>query len=155
MDRAVRDRTSYGFGPFRLDPWRRELTRDGEPVPLTPTLFDTLLYLVENPGRVVTKEELLDAVWPGRLVEESNLTQTIYSLRRALNVTGDADRIIVTAPGRGYRFTGTPRPDHGPAATAEAAGPERPATPTGLWAWVGGRPMVKAAALGATVLLAA
>jgi len=104
MDRSVRDRGIYAFGSFRLDATRRELTRDGAPVTLTPTVFDTLLYLIENPDRVVTREELLDAIWPRRLVEDSNITQTIFTLRKALSEEVDGERFIVTAPGRGYRF---------------------------------------------------
>jgi TolB-like protein/DNA-binding winged helix-turn-helix (wHTH) protein/Tfp pilus assembly protein PilF len=101
----VRERGSYGFGRFQMDAARRTLTRDGAAVALTPTLFDTLMYLVENPARVVTKEELLSAIWPRRFVDESNLTQAIFMLRKALRNAGDDGRLIVTAPGQGYRFT--------------------------------------------------
>jgi DNA-binding winged helix-turn-helix (wHTH) protein/tetratricopeptide (TPR) repeat protein len=104
MDRSVRLQGLYAFGPFVLDPARRVLMRNAEPVALTPTVFDTLLHLVDNFGRVVTKEELLDAVWPRRLVEESNVTQTIFTLRKALGCGGDTTRYVITAPGRGYRF---------------------------------------------------
>jgi DNA-binding winged helix-turn-helix (wHTH) protein/tetratricopeptide (TPR) repeat protein len=105
MDISVREKGFYAFGPFLLDPIRRSLTRDGMPVALTPKAFDTLCYLAENPGRVVSKDELLSALWPGRVVEESNISQTIFTLRKALGDGGDAARFIVTAPGRGYRFT--------------------------------------------------
>ncbi len=91
----------FAFGPFVLDGARRVLMRDGAAVALRPTVFDTLLYLVEHPGRVVTKEELFDAVWPGKVVEESNISQTIFMLRHALGQTHG----IMTAPGQGYRFT--------------------------------------------------
>lgn len=64
-----------------------------------------LLYLVENPDRVIGKDELLAAIWPGRIVEESNLSQNIFTLRKALSGPGEQDRFIVTSPGRGYRFT--------------------------------------------------
>jgi len=117
MDSAVRDRVTYAFGPFRLDATRRVLTREGAPVALTPTVFDTLLHLVENPDRVVSKDELLDAIWPGRVVEESNISQTIFTLRKALG--GEGDRFIVTAPGRGYRFAAPVRLEgHAPALDA-------------------------------------
>jgi TolB-like protein/DNA-binding winged helix-turn-helix (wHTH) protein/Tfp pilus assembly protein PilF len=86
-----------------LDPVRRRLTRDGEPMKLPAKQLETLLYLVENAGRVIEKDELFAAVWPGRMVEESSLTQTIFLLRRALQAD-EADRYIITAPGRGYRF---------------------------------------------------
>jgi eukaryotic-like serine/threonine-protein kinase len=101
MDRFEGGRTVFAFGAFVLDGARRVLTRDGAALALRPTVFDTLLYLVEHPGRVVTKEELFDTVWPGRVVEESNITQTIFMLRQAL---GDQHGIL-TAPGQGYRFT--------------------------------------------------
>ncbi|HXQ14216.1 MAG TPA: winged helix-turn-helix domain-containing protein [Caulobacteraceae bacterium] len=101
MAQAEGGRALYGFGPFVLDGGRRVLTRDGAVVALRPTVFDTLLFLVEHPGRVVTKEELFDAVWPGKVVEESNITQTIFMLRNALG----EQHGIVTAPGQGYRFT--------------------------------------------------
>jgi DNA-binding winged helix-turn-helix (wHTH) protein/tetratricopeptide (TPR) repeat protein len=105
MDVSVRPKGVFAFGRFRLDPLRRNLTRDGMVVALSPRLFDTLLYMVENPDRVVEKDELLSAVWPGRFVEEGNVSQTIFALRKALNDAGEGDNFISTAPGRGYRFT--------------------------------------------------
>lgn len=102
MDRSTKAQGVYTFGPFELDVIRRNLRRAGEAVTLTPTVFDALAYLVENPGRIVTKDELLDALWPGRFVEEGNVRQTIFSLRRGLGPEGD--RMIITAPGRGYRL---------------------------------------------------
>src|SRR5271155_4941252 len=104
MDISVREKGVYAFGPFLLDPIRRSLTRNGAPVVLTPKAFDALCYLVENPARVVSKDELLSALWPGRVVEESNISQTIFTLRKALSDGGHAEGFIVTAPGRGYRF---------------------------------------------------
>ena len=104
MDISVREKGFYAFGPFLLDPIRRSLTRRGVPVVLTPKAFDALCYLVENPGRVVSKDELLSALWPGRVVEEGNISQTIFTLRKALSDGGDTEGFIVTAPGRGYRF---------------------------------------------------
>jgi len=104
MDTQVRNGAAYRFGGFTLDPMRRALVHDGASIVLSATLFDTLLYLVEHPGRVVSKDELLDAVWPRKVVEEANVAQTIYALRKALNVGGAGERVIVTAPGRGYRF---------------------------------------------------
>ncbi|HXQ17933.1 MAG TPA: winged helix-turn-helix domain-containing protein [Caulobacteraceae bacterium] len=104
MDVSVREGKRYEFGAFVLDPVRRVVTRRGAPVLLTPTLFDTLLYLVEHPGRAVSKEELLDAVWPSKTVNEANISQTIFTLRRALAAAGEREPLIVTAPGVGYRF---------------------------------------------------
>jgi len=91
----------YRFDEFELDPSRRVLSRNESPVALTPKAFDVLAFLVLNPGRVVTKEELLKAVWPGSFVEEGNLAQYISTLRKAL---GDKSRLIATVPGRGYQF---------------------------------------------------
>ncbi len=91
----------YEFGPFRLDPQKRTLLRNGVPVPLTPKVFDTLLLLVQNGGQTLSRDELMKAVWPDSFVEEGNLTQNIFVLRKTL---GNADRYIVTIPGRGYQF---------------------------------------------------
>jgi eukaryotic-like serine/threonine-protein kinase len=94
----------YQFGPFRVDPGQRLLFRDNQPVPLQPKAFDTLLALVQNSGKVVLKEDLIKAVWPDTFVEESNLTQNIFVLRKILEDTAGQRRYIVTVPGRGYRF---------------------------------------------------
>jgi DNA-binding winged helix-turn-helix (wHTH) protein/tetratricopeptide (TPR) repeat protein len=104
MDTLVRDGKVYEVGPCVLDPVRRTLSCAGAPVALSATVFDALLYLVEHPGRVVSKDELLDAVWPQKLVEQSNVSQTIYTLRKALSGAGATEPIIVTAPGQGYRL---------------------------------------------------
>src|SRR5262249_42362433 len=97
-------RQLYEFGPFRLDVDERLLMRDGRMTPLPPKVFDTLLVLVENSGRVVSKDELMQSLWPDTFVEESNLTQNISQLRRALG-DGAADaQYIETIPKRGYRF---------------------------------------------------
>jgi DNA-binding winged helix-turn-helix (wHTH) protein/tetratricopeptide (TPR) repeat protein len=96
----------YKFDGFELDSSRRALLRQDEPVPLTSKAFDVLYYMVLNPGRVVTKEELLKAIWPDSFVEEGNLAQHVSALRRAL---GDKSSLIVTVPGRGYQFTGQVR----------------------------------------------
>jgi len=92
----------YRFDEFVLDPARRTFARNSKSVSISPKAFDVLAYLVSNPGRVVTKEELLKAVWPDSFVEEGNLAQHISWLRKAL---GDASNDIVTVPGRGYQFT--------------------------------------------------
>ncbi|MDP9192485.1 MAG: winged helix-turn-helix domain-containing protein [Acidobacteriota bacterium] len=92
----------YEFGPYVLDRPRRLLTRDGAPVGLTPKAFDLLSLLVENGGRVVSKETLMSALWPDTVVEESNLTFQISTLRKALS----DGRYVVTIPGRGYQFAG-------------------------------------------------
>ena len=94
----------YGFGPFRIDPENRQLLRADQPVPLTPKAFDTLLLLVERSGRLVSKDDLMKAVWPDTFVSEANLTQTIFMVRKALGESASEQRFIVTVPGRGYRF---------------------------------------------------
>ena len=87
-----------------MDPDRRVLSRENQPVPLTPKAFETLLALVRRSREMVSKEELLKEVWPDSFVEESNLSQNIFLLRRALGDTPESRQYIVTLPGRGYRF---------------------------------------------------
>jgi DNA-binding winged helix-turn-helix (wHTH) protein len=74
----------YEFGPFRMDPNKQVLLRSDQPVPITPKAFETLLVLVRRSREVVTKDELLKAVWPDSFVEEANLSQNIFMLRRRL-----------------------------------------------------------------------
>jgi DNA-binding winged helix-turn-helix (wHTH) protein len=95
----------YHFGEFVLDPARRSLARADSAVSLTPKAFDVLLFLVQNPNRVVTKEELLQAVWGDTIVEEGNLTQYISHLRKALDHNSEDTRLIVTISRKGYQFT--------------------------------------------------
>ena len=94
----------FEFGPFRLDADRRLLLRGEREIPLQPKAFDTLLVLLRNSEKVVLKGELLDAVWADTFVEESNLTQNISVLRKALGDVDSERRYIITVPGRGYRF---------------------------------------------------
>ena len=96
--------TLYEFGPFRLDPVERCLWQEGNPVPLTPKAFQTLLFLVENSGRVVEKEELLQRVWPDTFVEEATLAQNIFTIRKQLRDEKADAPYIETVPKRGYRF---------------------------------------------------
>src|SRR5947207_15505423 len=94
----------YEFGDFRLDAGKRLLWRADTQVPLTPRVFETLLYLVEHHDTVLDKERLMEAVWPDSIVEENNLTQNISSLRRVFVENPDSIHILLTVPGRGYRF---------------------------------------------------
>ena len=94
----------YRFGSFELDPEARLLRRDGEPVPVSGKTLDTLVVLVENRGRLVDKEELLSRVWAGSIVEEANLTQTIFTVRKVLGDSPKDHRYIATIAGRGYQF---------------------------------------------------
>src|SRR5215813_9957002 len=97
----------YEFGPYRLDAAERRLLRNGEVVPLQPKVFDLLLALVERPGRLLEKDELMQAVWPDTVVEEVNLANNISILRKTLSENGE--RFIETAPKRGYRFVASVR----------------------------------------------
>jgi DNA-binding winged helix-turn-helix (wHTH) protein/tetratricopeptide (TPR) repeat protein len=95
---------SYEFGSFRLDPAHRVLLRDGKPVALQPKALDILLVLVRNPGRLIPKDDLIEEIWPDTVVEEANLSQNIFLLRKALGDGADGQRYIVTLPRRGYQF---------------------------------------------------
>jgi TolB-like protein/DNA-binding winged helix-turn-helix (wHTH) protein/Flp pilus assembly protein TadD len=95
----------YEFGDFQLDPVKRLLRRlDGTPVPLTPRVFETLLYMIEHHDSVLDKERIMEAVWPDSIVEENNLAQAIWKLRQVFGETPGSHGYIVTVPGRGYRF---------------------------------------------------
>ena len=96
----------YEFGPYRLDPGRKLLLRNGDLVALTSKALEILLVLVERSEHVVTKDELMKEGWPNSFVEEANLTQHISMVRKALGETPQDHRYIVTFPGQGYRFAG-------------------------------------------------
>jgi DNA-binding winged helix-turn-helix (wHTH) protein/tetratricopeptide (TPR) repeat protein len=96
--------TGYKFDNFKLDIQRRMLYRGDQPIALPAKAFETLLFLVENSGRLVKKDELMDRIWHERFVEENNLTQKIFILRRVLGDIKNAHRYIVTVPGDGYVF---------------------------------------------------
>ena len=94
----------YEFGPFRVDPEKELLLRDGETVAITPKTFQILLVLMRHSKEIVTKEDMLKTVWPDTFVEEANLTRNIFLLRKALGETPQDHQYVVTVPGRGYRF---------------------------------------------------
>src|SRR5262245_39397603 len=94
----------YEFGTFRIDTVKRRLLREGEPIALKSKCFETLLALVESRGQVLEKDELMGRIWPDTIVEESNLTGYISTLRKALGENPQEHRYIVTIPGRGYSF---------------------------------------------------
>jgi DNA-binding winged helix-turn-helix (wHTH) protein/pimeloyl-ACP methyl ester carboxylesterase len=98
------DETVYAFGPFRLELGERRLLRDGQPVAVTRKVLDTLRILVERAGRLVTKDELMQAIWPDAVVEENNLNQNVSALRRVLGEHTGGGRFVETVPGAGYRF---------------------------------------------------
>ena len=94
------------FGNHRLDIARRELRRGTEPVDLEPKVFDLLVFLIRNRDRVVSKDDLLEAIWDGRIVSESAITTRINALRRALGDDGTRQQLIRTFTRKGVRFIG-------------------------------------------------
>lgn len=147
----------YEFGPFRLDLAEKTLLRDGEAVPLTLKVFETLLILVERRGHLIGKAEMMQALWPDSFVGENTLTQNISVLRKALGDGHAGQSYIVTLPKRGYRFVAEVREagvveeddmkrgkaaDTDDAAASEAAADDAPGTtaceaaissPRGAW----------------------
>ena len=99
----------YEFGPFRVDVVNRLLLRDGEPLPVTPKAVETLLALIDKSGEVLSREDLMQSVWPDSAVEDGSLTQNIYLLRKYLGKAPNGVSYIVTIPRRGYRFVGQVR----------------------------------------------
>src|SRR2546427_2667728 len=94
----------YQFGPYSLEPNEGRLLRNGEPVPLTPKAFATLVVLVQRSGHLVEKNELMKLLWPDSFVEESNLNQHVWTLRKTLGENQAGHEYIETVPKRGYRF---------------------------------------------------
>ena len=97
-------KTSYEFGPFRVDERERRLLRDGEVVPLAPKVFDILLVFVQNSGHILSKDEVMKLIWPDTAVEEGNLARNVSTLRKALGEGPMNHRYVETVPWRGYRF---------------------------------------------------
>ena len=121
----------YEFGPFRIDAQRRILLRGDEPIPLAPKVFETLLVLVRSDGQVLKKSELIEAIWPDTFVEESNLAQHIFLLRKILGEEKNEHRFIVTVPGAGYRFVAPVNVSQAPGASNPRTG--RPGTVADTW----------------------
>jgi len=115
---------AYHFGGFSLDVVRRTLCKDGAVVHLTSKPFDVLAFLVENSGRVVTKQELMEAVWRDTFVVEDNLTQAILKIRRTLGDETDHPQFVLTIPRVGYRFAGPVDAPDSPAPPAVPPGVE-------------------------------
>ena len=124
------ERQLWEFGGVRLDGRARLLLKDGIPVQVTPKALDVLLYLARNAGRAVTREELLDALWPDAVVTDASLTQAVFLIRKALGET-DASEVLETVPRVGYRLNlPVQAASPAPAASAEApANPVEPAVP--------------------------
>src|SRR5437016_7610248 len=122
------------FGCFEVQPEARQLLVSGVPAKLGARAFDVLLALIERRDRVVGKNELLDLVWPGLVVEENNLQVHISALRKLLGPV-----VIATIPGRGYRFTQTPDGATAGGAAAEPPTAAAPGTPAEAWPLLLGR----------------
>src|SRR3979411_2274481 len=106
------------FPPFTFDRDERVLRREGAGVPLAPKVAEALGLLLAEPGALVEKNALRDALWPEGFIEDGNLTQTIYLIRRALDPDGDGRAFVETVPRRGYRFVA-------PVAAQRVAAPAR------------------------------
>ena len=104
----------YLFENFALDPDRRELTQHAKAVAIGPQVFDLLLFLVQNREHVVSKDDLIQAVWHGRIVSESTLASHINAARKAIGDSGDDQRLIRTVARKGYRFVGDVREEQAP-----------------------------------------
>jgi Tol biopolymer transport system component/DNA-binding winged helix-turn-helix (wHTH) protein len=125
---AASEPGGYAFGPFVVDPVKRMLWRDGCLVPITSKTFDVLVVLLEQRDHIVSKDELLNRVWPDTAVNENNLARQVSSLRRALGQRPDQHDYVVTVTGQGYRFVASVdvlgNPPAEPAATFEPPEPE-------------------------------
>src|SRR5580698_5170092 len=149
----------YEFGEFRVDPDKRLLLRDNQPVPLPPKAFETLLVLVQRSEKVVLKDDLMKALWPDSFVEDSNLTQHIFVLRKTLGETAGENRYIATIPGKGYQFAEKVRLVSEPeeivvesqsvtrVVIEEQSLPER-VRPAYAWVWIGVAAVAVVALLG-------
>jgi DNA-binding winged helix-turn-helix (wHTH) protein/pimeloyl-ACP methyl ester carboxylesterase len=116
----------YEFAAFRLDVGERRLLREGQPVPLANKVFDTLRVLLEQSGRLLTKDELMQRIWPDTSVEENNLNHNISVLRRALGEQATGLSYIETVPRVGYRFVADVKPPASPREAPDRAPPSAP-----------------------------
>ena len=111
----------FCFDEFELDPGLYELRREGAPVRVEPQVFDLLLFLVQNRDRVVSRDEIVDAVWDGRIVSEATISTGLKGARQAVGDDGRQQRLIRTVHGRGFRFVGTVEEREEAAAPADPA----------------------------------
>src|SRR3989440_1016415 len=114
----------YSFEKYAFDTDRRELHRGADVVPLAPQVFDLLDYLIRNREHVVSKDDLIDAIWNGRIVSDAALTTRLNAARTAIGDSGEEQRLIKTLPRKGFRFVGQVREAQGPAGAAVAEDPE-------------------------------
>src|SRR6478752_4285245 len=119
----------YLFEEYAFDTDRRELHRGADVVSVTPQVFDLLDYLIRNRERVVSKDELINAIWNGRSVSDAALTTRLNAARSAIDDSGDEQRLIKTLPRRGFRFVGPVREAQGAASAATADNPIEPPRP--------------------------
>ena len=119
----------YLFENCALDTDRRELHRGADLVAIPPQVFDLLYYLICNREHVVSKDNLIEAIWNGRIVSETALTTRLNAARSAIGDTGDEQRLIKTLPRKGFRFVGTVREAEGAATATAADDPEEPTQP--------------------------
>jgi adenylate cyclase len=121
----------YLFEDYGLDTDRRELSRGTSLIPVEPKVFDLLVYVIRNREHVVSKDDLVAAIWNGRVVSESALTTCINAARTAIGDSGEAQRLIKTLPRKGIRFVGIVREDEGkPAAAAPTVTTFEPSHPS-------------------------
>jgi DNA-binding winged helix-turn-helix (wHTH) protein/Tol biopolymer transport system component len=153
--------TLYRFEGFEMDPGNRVFALEGKPIAVPSRAFDLLLYMVSNSERLLTKEELMKAVWGETIVEESNLTQSVFLLRKALSAHPSTEnKLIVTVPGRGYRFTAKVDRIAPPANGAKHPPEEAPIqlqpapkrTRPDRWRWYSLGAFIAAAAIAALIL---
>ena len=119
----------YLFEEYAFDTDRRELHRGADVVSVAPQVFDLLDYLIRNRERVVSKDDLISAIWNGRIVSDAALTTRLNVARSAIGDTGEEQRLIKTLPRKGFRFVGTVREAQGPAGAAVADNPVEPPKP--------------------------
>lgn len=117
----------FVFENHVLDVDRRELSRDGEPIAVEPQVFDLLVYLLQNRERVVSKDDLIEAIWHGRIVSESTLTSRLNAARKAVGDSGEGQRLIRTIARKGFRFVGTVQGETAASAATSAEGVRAPA----------------------------
>src|SRR6185436_14023600 len=113
---------------YALDTERRELRRGADVIGVAPQVFDLLVFLIRNRERFVSKDELIAAVWDGRIITDSALTTRLYVARSAVGDTGGGQRLIKTLPRKGFRFMGVVREERGPAGIEAAQATLQPAS---------------------------
>ena len=119
----------YIFGDYAFDTDRRELHRGADVVAVTPQVFDLLDYLIRNRERVVSKDDLINAIWKGRSVSDAALTTRLNAARSAIGDSGEEQRLIKTLPRKGFRFVGPVREAQVPAGAATTDNPLEPSRP--------------------------